>query len=108
MRLPTTTWNLLLCGERLQVLSQRLLLGKADDAGNLAASSPAHGALQLSQAALLPFAWYRRDRSEGAEGPATRFRPPWQPSQPAHRDWPAVPGMTGTGSATVCPWARPL
>lgn len=53
----TTAWNLVLTGKCLQVLRQRLLLGEADDASDLAAGSSAHGALKLSQAVLLPFTW---------------------------------------------------
>lgn len=53
----TTAWNPVLTGECLQILRQCLLLGETDDARDLAAGSPAHGALQLSQAVLLPFAW---------------------------------------------------
>lgn len=40
--IPTTAWNLLLGRGRLQVIRQRLPLGEADDAGDLAACSPAH------------------------------------------------------------------
>lgn len=52
-----TAWNLVLTGKCLQVLRQRLLLGETDDACDLAAGGSAHGALKLSQAVLLPFAW---------------------------------------------------
>lgn len=41
----TAARNLILTGKRLQVLAQRLLLGETDDARDLPACSPAHGAL---------------------------------------------------------------
>lgn len=47
----------------MQVIRQRLPLGEADDACDLAACGPAHGALQLGQAALLPFTCCCRDGS---------------------------------------------
>jgi hypothetical protein len=67
----TTAWNLVLTGECLQVLGQRLLLGETDDARDLAAGSPAHGALKLSQAVLLPFAWHHRSGDTGMGKEAT-------------------------------------
>lgn len=53
--IPTAAWNIFIGGGCLQVISQCLLFGEADDAGDLAACSPAHRTLQLCQAALLPF-----------------------------------------------------
>lgn len=42
---PTTARNRLFGGGHLQVIGQRLPLGEADDAGDLAACSPAHRTL---------------------------------------------------------------
>lgn len=67
---PTTARNRLFGGGHRQVIGQRLPLGEADDAGDLAACSPAHRTLQLCQAALLPFACCCRDGS--GEGRETR------------------------------------
>lgn len=83
---PTTAWNLLLCRVRLWVISQGLLLGEADDAGDLAARCSAHRAFQLCKAALLPFTYYV-NKCQGTRGsPSSHFYP---------QAFLVVPSMTG-------------
>lgn len=53
----TTAWDVLLSGGGLCVLRRCLLLGEADDPGDLLPSCAAHRALQFSQATLLAFPW---------------------------------------------------
>lgn len=57
----TATGDVLLGGGGLRVLRRRLLLGEADDPGDLLPRCPAHRALQVSQATLFAFPW-KEDR----------------------------------------------
>lgn len=109
---PTTARNRLFGGGHLQVISQRLPLGEADDAGDLAACSPAHRTLQLCQAALLPFACCCRDGSgEGRERRETHPSPSQRP-RPQLQMWTGQVTSPGLQSGqdllcTACVWQAP-
>lgn len=95
---PTTARNRLFGGGHLQVIGQRLPLGEADDAGDLAACSPAHRTLQLCQAALLPFACCCRDGS--GEGRETHVPPLVYPPLAFSEASPTAPGVHRPGHLT--------